>query len=103
MEALTEISKGNHKEDSRQFAIRIKEYVQEQFIHPSDRCSTSLLIDSSLKFYWEQTTKVARMCTGKVQELVLRYFIMTANNVELKTSGCRMLGILLNENRRNSQ
>jgi len=28
---------------------------------------------------------------------------MTANNVELKTSGCRMLGILLNENRRNSQ
>ncbi|RLM91631.1 hypothetical protein C2845_PM08G06100 [Panicum miliaceum] len=38
----------------------ITEYVKEQFINPSERCSTSPLIDSSLKIYWEQTTKVAR-------------------------------------------
>jgi len=81
------------------FPSETTEYVQEQFIHSSDRCSTSSLIDSSPKIYGEQTTKVARVCTCKVQEQ------MTANNVELKTSRCwmLMLGILLNENRRNSR
>jgi hypothetical protein len=45
----------------------ITEYVKEPFINPSERCSTSPLIDSSLKIYWEQTTEVARVCTGKLQ------------------------------------